>query len=202
MSNIIIGYHTTSKKNAASIFSSNFKLPVQPEDNSDENANKKYSTYWLGPGVYFFEDLDAAKWLKSENPSSVFGVRCPANSKTIIRAKISTTEDTWDLRTISRIRELNGEFHEYMGAVKQYMVAYSGYSLDETRKRIRCAFFKWLYAKHGIDVIISPFTLDDCRYLDHTVYDTLCCLSIYYSEIQICVYNIDRILEKMEVKEE
>ena len=196
----IVGYHATSKANAISIVNRNFKVPEKPEDENDKLAMERYTTYWLGPGVYFFKDIEAATWWKNK-PSSRFGVEGSVESKTIIKATISTSDDTWDLREVSRLKEFDREFHEYMSAAKELMNSYSGCPKEELLKKIRCAFFAWLCQKYNIHVIIANFSLNDYQYLDPTIFDAFGVLSICYTEVQICVYNINCIKNIVNLEE-
>lgn len=197
MSNIIVGYHTTNTDNVQTIINGNFKKPCKTTEDLDEKTIEKFYTYWLGPGVYFFEDMEVAKWWKTK-PSSTFGEKGSYEDKSIIRALISTSDKTWDLRKVTTWRKIIKAFDEYMREIGNYIVTNNDNNEPTTNiyKKLRSAFFTWFSQTYGVDVIIAAFNQSEFDYLDKGYYGIDEYMDIYYTEVQYCVYDINCIKQR------
>lgn len=204
MSDIIIGYHATNANNVQSIINGNFRKPQKAIDNSDEKVSEKFYTYWLGSGIYFFEDIEVAKWWKTK-PSSTFGENGSYEDKAIIKAMISTSSRTWDLRKVTTWRKVIKAFDEYMTQIGKYIVNTSNSSNElkkDLYKKLRCSFFTWFSQSYNVDVIIVAFNQIEFNYLDKGFYDIGEYMDIFYTEVQYCVYDINCIKQRCVAKED
>lgn len=204
MSSVIVGYHATNSNNVQSIIKNNFKKPCKTTEDLDEKTSEKFYTYWLGTGVYFFEDIEVAKWWKTK-PSSTFGEKGSYEEKSIIHALITTSEKTWDLRKVSTWRKIIKIFNEYMSEIGKYIVNAKNYDEEIKKnvyKKLRCSFFTWFSQNYDVDVIIVAFNQAEFDYLDKGVYDIDEYMDIYYTEVQYCVYNTNCIIQRNLVEED
>lgn len=212
MSKVIVGYHATNKTNVASILTDNFKRPVKSTENTDKKADKRFYKYWLGNGVYFFEDIEVAKWWKS-CPSTTFGEKESFENKAIIRARIATSDKTWDLRKVDTWRKTIKAFDEYMDELGKYITGGNddqekddqelNEEIDEELfQKLRCSFFNWFNQNYDVDIIIAAFNQSEFDYLDKGCYNIGKLMDIYYTEVQYCVYDIKCIKHRELAKED
>lgn len=172
------GYHSTSVEFALAILSEGFHLPKM----GSVNDMDKFLRYWLGPGIYFFEDEGVARWW-SNKPSKTYGV---GGEHVILQSKICP-KNVLDLRKVTAWNWLVQYFDGFMGTV--------GRSLSveipdkKTKEYIRCIFFTWLQQAMNYDMIIAAFNQDEFQYLDMSEYSIEKEMDIYYTEVQYCVYD-------------
>ena len=185
--NILTGYHGTNIKNAVSIVRNNFTIPEKKAEAIGSRANSRFYTYWLGRGVYFFEDIEVAKWW-SKKPTSTFGA---TGSPTIVKAQINTSDKTWDLRKVSTWRKIIKVFDEYMEVIGSKIVGTCQENKSNTHNLLRCAFFTWFKSTYNVDIIIAAFNQKEFQYLSNGDYEISEFLDLYYTEVQYCVFNTD-----------
>lgn len=168
------GYHATIEENASNILSNGFKVP-------SDNVNK-VSRYWLGSGVYFFEDIEVAKWWCTK-PTKTFG---DEGKHVILKSEICPKK-VFDLRKASSWRNAVIFFDEFMKLTEKTAVV--ELPDDIRREHIRCLFFNWLKKALEADMIIAAFNQDEFKYLNKGTYRIEKEMDIYYTEVQYCVYD-------------
>lgn len=177
------GYHSTSKENALEILSGGFRLPKMDVDGNDKDVDERFFEYWLGSGIYFYEDEDVAKWWNNK-PSNTFGVE---GDHMILKSEICP-KNVFDLRKVSSWNKLIKFFDQFMKNFGKNVVVEEKDSKSLEHK-IRCIFFSWLHSSIGCDMIIAAFNQSEFKYLDKGVYSIGEKMDIYYSEVQYCVYD-------------
>lgn len=182
--NVYQGYHSTSKENASKILSNGFRIP-KIEITTSKNVDKKFFEYWLGVGVYFFEDKDVAKWWSSK-PSKTFGA---VGEHVVLKSEIQPN-NIFDIRKVSSWNQLIYFFDLFM---KTFM---NGCIVDDnkddeknSKKIIRCLFFNWFRVLIQCDMIIAAFNQSEFEYLDKGEYSIEKEMDIYYTEVQYCIYD-------------
>lgn len=203
-------YHSTAEKNIESILNSGFRLPTLDPNKIDRKNMSRFFKYWLGAGIYFFEDIEVAKWW-STHPSSTFGSR---GKHKVLKASLKKCNIV-DLRKVSEWRKLIQGFDAFMDEVgKQYVVNLpSGINIhrlcqksaskknNDTNHKLRCMFFNWYQSVNHYDAIIASFNQEEFKYLENGDYNIGEYLDIYYAEVQYCVYN-PNIIENCECASE
>lgn len=200
---LLIGYHSTSEDAAMKILSDNFKMPSISSNDSEERT-KKFFKYWLGTGVYFFEDVEVAKWWSSK-PSDTFGEE---GTHKILKCEI-TGNNVIDLRKVTEWRNLIKRFDLFMSEVgKNFIVnlpeemptdskdsnEYKQYM--DTKHKLRCFFFNWYHEAYKVDIIIAAFNQEEFEYIEKGQYNIDKFLDLYYTEVQYCVYDPKVITQK------
>lgn len=192
---IYIGYHSTIKEYADIIIEDGFEVPSF-DVNGDKAKQEKFFKYWLGPGVYFFEDEDVANWW-SGKPSKTYGA---SGDHVILKSTLSPL-NVLDLRKVSVWIELIKYFDVFCDHVgKNFIVklpkkvpAYKKSKKNrnylDTKYQLRCMFFVWLHSVHKIDMIIAAFNQDEFEYLIKGKYKIEKYLDLFYTEVQYCVYD-------------
>lgn len=179
-----VGYHSTNDENAMNILSNNFMMPKVP-DGEDVTGQERYAKYWLGAGIYFFEDVDVAKWWCTK-PSSTFG----CTGKHVIIESTLNSNKIWDLRKVSKWREIIKYFDYFMSLIgSAYVVNVPSENQKDLRQNLRCIFFTWLRSTYDIEMIIAAFNQHEFQYLEEGKYKIEDELDIYYTEVQYCVYD-------------
>lgn len=190
------GYHSTTIEYADEIILNGFIIPRLDADD-DKSKQEKFFKYWLGPGVYFFEDIDVAKWWSSK-PSDTFG---SVGEHIELKSSLSP-KNVLDLRKVSVWKELVKYFDIFCTHVAKNFVTklpkkipfnkkskrYRKYF--ETKYQLRCIFFTWLISTQQIDMIIAAFNQEEFGYLEKGKYKIEKYLDIFYTEVQYCVYDL------------
>lgn len=192
---IYTGYHSTSKEYAIEILSNGFKIPCLDSED-DSSKQEKFFKHWLETGVYFYEDIDVAKWWSSK-PSKTFG----ADGEHMILKSSLSPNKVLDLRKVSSWKELIKDFDLFCKHVGKNLIVnlpevipsdkdseeYKNYI--DTKHQLRCMFFDWLHVVSQIDMVIAAFNQEEFDYLDKGDYKIETYLDLFYTEIQYCVYD-------------
>ena len=176
------GYHSTTEENALEILSSGFCLPKMDIDGS-EKIDDRFFKYWLGSGIYFYEDEGVAKWWSSK-PSKTFG---SVGSHIILKSEICPKK-VFDLRKVASWNQLIKFFDEFMKIIGKKVVVED---VDNKNREynIRCIFFNWLQSSIQCDMIIAAFNQNEFAYLAKGEYSIGEEMDLYYTEVQYCVYD-------------
>lgn len=200
---IYTGFHSTSKDFAIEILSNGFKIPCI--DSEDENSKQeKFFKHWLGTGVYFYEDVDVAKWWSSK-PSKTFG----ADGEHMILQSSLSPKKVLDLRKVSAWKELIKDFDLFCKHIGKNLIVnlpdtipsdkdseeYKNYI--DTKHQLRCMFFDWLHMASQIDMVIAAFNQEEFDYFDNGDYKIETYLDLFYTEVQYCVYD-PKVIQKTE----
>jgi len=173
---MLIAYHGTYAKFVPSILRDGFKC----------NKNEKH---WLGNGIYFYMDLDLAKWwsntpTKSFGPKSLNnGYKSGDNNSIVLKAEIDSNEDnTIDTRKLENYQWLIDVYPEFEKESRELKVQY------KSMESLRCAFFDWLHSVYPVDVVIAGFNKPK---KSKTNYKNQICddFMIPYIEYQLCVFS-------------
>lgn len=176
------GYHSTAKENALCILSDGFCLPNM-DTTGTQDIDNRFFNYWLGAGIYFYEDEDVAKWWSSK-PSKTFGT---AGDHIILKSEIYPKR-VLDLRKVSSWNQLIKFFDEFMKRLGKKVVVEESDGKNH-EYNIRCIFFNWLQSSIHCDMIIAAFNQNEFAYLDKGEYSIGEEMDIYYTEVQYCVYD-------------
>lgn len=169
----IKGFHGTDEKYVESILNDGFII-------------KTSDSHWLGNGIYFFNEVELAKWWAT-NPSNNFG--CHSQKPAIIVVKLSCEYDRmFDMRQYKSYQCISDAYIVYSQLLK-------GKTFDNPKK-LRCAFFDWFYKRHGLYLIIACFLKDSPTYFNRDIRSTIKSLEMSFPEIQYCVYNNEIIKSK------
>lgn len=175
--NIYQGYHSTTKENATNIISNGFRLP--------EKVDNRFFEYWLGAGVYFFEDKEVAEWWNSK-PSDTFGT---SGEHIVLKSEIHP-KNIFDIRKVSSWNQLVTFFDLFMKTlINSCVVNDKNGDEKNIKKRLRCLFFNWFRETFQCDMIIAAFNQSEFNYLDSGEYSIEKEMDIYYTEVQYCVYD-------------
>lgn len=173
--NVYQGYHSTTKENAVNIIFGGFHMP--------ENEDKRFWAYWLGAGVYFFEDKDVAEWWSSK-PSKTFG----ADGEHVVLKSEIHPNNIFDIRKVSSWNQLVKSFDYFMKTLSNDCIV-NDKKDNNTKKRLRCLFFNWFWKYYHLDMIIAAFNQSEFDYLDAGEYSIEKEMDIYYTEVQYCIYD-------------
>lgn len=178
----IVGYHATDEKFVDNIIKDNFTF-------------KPNNKHWLGNGVYFFTDQALANYWAT-NPTQSFGTNIV--NPAIIKTKLSCPySQIIDLRKLA-------EFKEHSSAVDEYIKRIGGIrkEINCSKEVLRCSYFdsiKKLWEKEGksLTMIIAHFYKRNPEYMSGD--SNRICVSLIYSEEQVCVFNNNAITDRERV---
>lgn len=178
----IKGYHATDKKYLDSILEDEFKY----------NQNDEH---WLGNGIYFFEELELAKWW-ARNPTNKFGINIE-NSAIIEVVIIEEESKIVDLRKLEHYNFVQTAYQTFIKISTSCGKIVKGKTSTD---KLRCAFFDWFKNAFDINVTIATFVKYNPEYVEHCGDNSLKEIHLPYNEVQICVYDNSCINEKKELK--
>lgn len=178
----IDAFHGTDKKWVSAII-------------SDKFTYRKNKEHWLGNGVYFFIDLDLAKWWTT-NPTKKFGGNI--DKRAIIHCNISVGRDeVLDLRTLQDYKQFVDIYRE------EYLPNFFNRGIIFNKKiqarTIRCAYCDYLKTRYNLKMIIGTFYMPTQPYLPEKYGKLFNRFNISYIEAQICVFDQDIIKNKEDV---
>ncbi len=147
---------------------------------------KPNNNHWLGNGVYFYTDLDLAKWWTT-NPSSQFGTRVKNPAVIVFDIDISP-DSILDLRTLSGYRKCISLYSKYES------IAFKNIEFEEIskKKQIRCSFFDFAFEYSKLSCVIGNFYLGNNAYLScvpQNILDELRRFNLPFIETQVCIKN-------------
>ena len=167
---ILTGYHGTHKSSVNEILTNEFTSNIRND-------------HWLGQGIYFFDDLELAKWWaeKKFNSSSAAVISATINTEP---DKILNLDTRIGLNTF--IKELKRILSDITVSIKFKAFDYSD------RMKNFCLAIDLVKRCLNLDVIIMTFSKKDPTYGEFNLWDFekdyfLLLPSIAYKETQICV---------------
>jgi len=176
--NTYTAYHATDKKKVQSILDNNF-------------IYNYHDDHWLGNGVYFFLDAGLAEQWANKTPTNRYGA---IENPVIIQAVIKVDSDhVADLRNLSDHNYVKRLFDSYYETLLKSGKKLAG---DNSKEKLRCAFFDWFMKKTDTHSVISYFDerKNLSEYTEHgNIYNTF---HIPYVEVQMCVSRIDCIVAR------
>lgn len=164
-------YHGTDLENAKKICKNGFRW-------------KQNDEHWLGNGVYFYLDRDLAEWWTT-NPSKIFGteIKVPC----ILSAEVSIKDErVLDLRNLQDYRECLLAYNEF----EELALSELKTDVAHNIKKLRCAFFDWVFGEYEIDCIIGCFSHANKKYLigeSPKILKQFELFSLNYIETQVCM---------------
>ena len=176
------GYHGTCSWEEQSIESKGL----------DPQATKYRKDHWLGQGVYFFENIEQAKWwaaMQSEKRSSSWSIIYQADILAD-KSQVLNLDNNDELEDFLNVIRRNLELINLLAKDKK-----EGYPIF-TPSKFSSVFFDYYKEKYGIKIIIYSFIKDYVRYTanfpidknDISIQKALCnTLGIYFKEKQLCV---------------
>lgn len=165
----LIAYHDTDKSVAPDICENGFHC----------KSNKEH---WLGDGIYLYIDKSLAEWWTTK-PTKKHGT--DITQPVIIECSLEASENR-----VLNLCTLDG-YKKYVDLFNTFFRdwAFECRPMEEVQiKQLRCAFFNYIFAVYGIDVIIAPFVLPDQPYMpqyNKEQYGNE--MHILYTEIQVCI---------------
>lgn len=173
---MIDGYHGTSSDNKQSIIS----LGLDPD------KVKVRFDHWLGQGVYFFDDIDKAKWWSRSIASK--------KSKGAVVFKSKIRERRNKVLDLDQVEDLDAFLTECINLIHET----ENLKLDKvpifTDQNVRAFWFDYYKRTHDITVIIATFNKPYAGYTFRRSKDDrivqmrfLKTLGLGFSERQICV---------------
>ncbi len=164
-------YHGTDRTAAEKILKTN------------EFITSSHDEHWLGQGVYFYLDEELAKWWTSK-PTKKHGV--DIKTPYILKCTIQVDDsEVLDLRKLDDYKKYCSYFYDYFTNIFINKVLSSELEL----KKIRCAFFDWLFSLYdiyGIRVVIGTFLPPEQKYLPKDIIN-IEKLNLLFIETQVCV---------------
>lgn len=202
-----IGYHCTSENNADNIIKNSFIIN-NITDFPENKGKDKFFTYWLGSGVYFYEDLEVAKWYSTGNHGK-YGTDNKNSSQTILQSQIDCTAYI-DLRKVLDWRKITDDFDFFFEQVGKSFVVNLKNGDEKSDKdkfnkaihQMRCLFFNWYHTYRNIKMIIAAFNLGEYEYIEKGTYSAKEYFGISYTEVQYCIYDTSIIKQTTRYKEE
>lgn len=173
---MIDGYHGTSSDNKQSIIS----LGLDPD------KVKVRFDHWLGQGVYFFDDIDKAKWWSRSIAAK--------KSKGAVVFKSKIRERRNKVLDLDQVEDLDAFLTECINLIHET----ENLKLDKvpifTDQNVRAFWFDYYKRTHDITVIIATFNKPYAGYTFRRSKDDrivqmrfLKTLGLGFSERQICV---------------
>jgi len=158
----------------------------------DKFAYKFDDEHWLGNGIYFFIDIDLAKWWATK-PSDKYGTA--GKNYAIIKVLLEANSDTiFDLRELKNYNLLPQLIEEFKRETKHI---FKSCKEKPTAKKFRCKFFDWLRKSLDLNLIIAYFNKIYPKYIKED--DNNYLKDIFYAEVQLCAFNNDIIKHKERV---
>lgn len=177
-------FHGTDRINAQNIQKEGFRLKASHE-------------HWLGNGVYFYTDNSLAQWWTT-NPTSKFGTKI--ENPVIIRCSLNKSDEELNILNLLNLEDYELYYQEFVDSfwpkyIKQHPTKGADY------KRIRCAYFDFLKALYGLDMVVGNFYVPEQPYMTGIRHDIFASLKMAYTEIQVCVFdsNLIKIEEIVEL---
>lgn len=165
---------------------------------------RRNEEHWLGNGIYFFLDIELAKWWAT-GPTKSFGslsmnnsLKSGNNKPAIIKALIDSNDvNTIDTRNLEHYQWLIDLYPDFEAAMKEKNPHFE--KVDCRKKR--CAFFDWLHSEYPIDIVIAGFIKmkkDNYDKISPLYYN----FRIPYIEYQLCVFDTGLIksIERVDLK--
>ncbi len=165
----LTGYHGTDKSVANNIIQNGFQC-------------KQNNEHWLGQGIYLYSDKSLAEWWTT-NPTQKHGINVV--DPVVIACDIEIDE--------SRVLNLCT-----LAGYKKYVDLYNSFfrelsvnfrpKEEVSFKKLRCAFFNFIFLTYQVDVVIAPFVLPQQPYIPvYTNSQFAKEMHIQYTEVQVCI---------------
>ncbi len=174
----ITGYHGTFKDNVNNILSEGY-------------TPKMRDNHWLGQGIYFYDDIELAKWFASRRYAGKHGKQI-----SVIKSLLSTIDEkVLDLNTRKGVDFV---FEKISEIIDQLNIVFD----KDNEIKNRCILLDIIKEYHQIDIIIKTFQTTSQTYgkvniewFEKNYFPT----GFNYNETQICASNNECIVYKTEL---
>lgn len=178
----IIGYHGTFLSSSRKILRDGYEL--KPQKNTDD--------YWIGHGIYFYEEYDLAKWWATQKVKKFKQKYKRSEIPSVIKSTIIADSKLYlnldnriELKKFFAFCREKDELLKSLG----YELSSNNETTDEVElKRVRCFLLDIYKEENGIIVVSYTFSRNYPSYiwnkkeLGQYIY-----LGLVFKELQVCV---------------